>query len=229
MRPLRVPLLMALLMIAAAIAPYAVRLSPSGKPSAPRFVLDELIPAGFGSWRVAETRGAEVVNPQAQQLLDKLYSQVLTRTYASADGYRIMLSVAYGDEQRGGLQAHMPELCYPAQGFSIHSRSQSAVATADGPLEVRRMEAQMGARFEPVSYWFKLGDQALGGTSSLGRRMVELRFALSGHVPDGLLFRVSSIDDQRDRAFLRQDQFIAELLIAAGPVGRQHLVGTAAR
>ena len=27
--------------------------------------------------------------------------------------------MAYGDDQRGGLQAHRPEVCYPAQGFKL--------------------------------------------------------------------------------------------------------------
>lgn len=48
----------------------------------------------------------QVVNPQTQELLDKLYSQILTRTYVNAKGYRIMLSLAYGSDQRGALQAH---------------------------------------------------------------------------------------------------------------------------
>ena len=60
-----------------------------------------------------------MVNPQTQELLDKLYSEVLTRVYVNASGYRIMRSLAYGFDQRGAMQAHMPEVCYPAQGFIL--------------------------------------------------------------------------------------------------------------
>jgi EpsI family protein len=91
------------------------------------------------------------------------------------------------------------------------------------------MEAQMGGRVEPVTYWFRLGDRAIDGISSFDARMVQLRFALSGHVPDGLLFRVSSIDKQRSQAFMRHEQFVADLLAEIGPAGRVHLVGNAAR
>ena len=31
--------------------------------------------------------------------------------------------MAYGDDQRGGLQAHRPEVCYPAQGFKVTSQA----------------------------------------------------------------------------------------------------------
>jgi EpsI family protein len=43
--------------------------------------------------------------------------------YVNASGYRIMLSLAYGSDQRGALQAHKPEVRYPAQGFTLHGRS----------------------------------------------------------------------------------------------------------
>ena len=231
MHPISRPLVLALLMIAASLVPYAVNLSlsPKAKPTEPAFVLEELVPTRFSAWRMVETDGAQVVNPQAQALIDKLYSQLLTRTYVHADGYRIMLSIAYGNEQRGGLEAHMPEVCYPAQGFALNDRSLALIATADGPISVKRFEAQMGGRIEPVTYWFRLGDQTIGGVSSFDRRMVQLRFALSGQVPDGLLFRVSSIDNQRNHAYMRHEQFVADLLAAIGPAGRMHLVVDAAR
>ena len=221
--------LLSLLMVAVAIAANSVRLSPPAKASRPTFVLEDVVPAGFAGWRVVDNRGVQVVNPQAQQLLDKLYSQVLTRLYVHTDGYSMMLSAAYGDDQSGGLQAHFPELCYPAQGFAVTDRSRAAITTADGLLEVKRMEAQQGARVEPVTYWFKIGDKTLTGISSFDWRVQQLRFALSGNTPDGLLFRVSSIDDQRDRAFRRQDQFVTDLLAAVGPSGRAHLVGVLPR
>ena len=37
-----------------------------------------------------------------------------------------------------------------AVGFLLNERSRAAIVTADGPLEVKRMEAQMGTRVEPV-------------------------------------------------------------------------------
>ncbi len=226
MKRLSLPWTLALLMTGAALAPYAVTLSASSKRAEPPFVLEQLIPPSFAGWRLVEHGSSQVVNPQAQQLLDKLYSQLLTRTYVSSDGYMIMLSIAYGREQRADLGLHQPNVCYPAQGFTITERRRAAISTGGGKVNVERLEAQQGTRVEPITYWVRIGEQNITGTSLFGRRLEDLRFALKGHVPDGLLFRVSSIDVQRERAFARQDQFVSELLGAVGPSSHSILVGT---
>jgi len=137
-----------------------------------------------------------------------------------------MLSIAYGNEQQGEFALHQPHFCYPAQGFTITERRRATISTDGGRVNVERLEAQQGMRVEPITYWVRLGEQNITGTSLFGRRLEDLRFALKGHVPDGLLFRVSSIDVQRERAFARQDQFVSDLLGAVGPSGRSNLVGT---
>jgi Protein of unknown function (DUF3485) len=43
---------------------------------------------------------------------------------------------------------------------------------------------------------------------------------MQGKTPDGLLMRVSSIDDDAARAFVQQEQFIKEL-VAAVPAGHR--------
>lgn len=226
MKPLPLALVLALVMIVSALAPYAVTLSPSSNRAEASFVLEQLVPKSFAGWGVVEHGSAQVVNPQTRQLLDKLYSQELTRTYVSGDGYMIMLSIAYGTDQRGDLGLHQPDLCYPAQGFTITERRRTAISTGGGKVHVERLEAQQGTRVEPITYWVRIGEQNITGTSLFGRRLEHLRFAIKGHAPDGLLFRVSSIDMQRERAFARQDQFVSDLLGAVGPTGRTNLVGT---
>ncbi len=226
MRPHSLAWLLALLMIGAALVPSAVTLSPRSNRTEPSFVLEQLVPASFPGWRLVEQGSTQVVNPQAQQVLDKLYSQLLTRTYVSGDGYTIMLSVAYGSEQRGDLGLHKPSVCYPGQGFTITERRRASISTGGGRVSVERLEAQQGTRVEPITYWVRIGEQNVTGTSLFGRRLEDLRFALKGHAPDGLLFRVSSIDTQRERAFAHQDKFVSDLLGAVGPKGRTILVGT---
>jgi EpsI family protein len=226
MKPLSLALVLALLMIGTALAPSAVSLSANASRSEPTFVLEQLVPASFPGWRVMQQGSAQVVNPQTQQQLDKLYSQQLTRTYVSNDGYVIMLSIAYGNDQRSDLELHRPHVCYPAQGFTIAERRRAAISTSGGKVNVERLEAQQGTRVEPITYWVRIGQQNITDVSLFGRRLEDLHFALQGRVPDGLLFRVSSIDVQRERAFARQDQFVSELLAAVGPAGRSNLVGT---
>jgi len=226
MKPISLALILALMMIVTALAPSAVSLSANANRTEPPFVLEQLVPASFPGWRVVKHGSAQVVNPQTQHLLDKIYSQQLTRTYVSDDGYMVMLSIAYGNEQQGEFALHQPHFCYPAQGFTITERRRATISTDGGRVNVERLEAQQGMRVEPITYWVRLGEQNITGTSLFGRRLEDLRFALKGHVPDGLLFRVSSIDVQRERAFARQDQFVSDLLGAVGPSGRSNLVGT---
>jgi len=134
-----------------------------------------------------------------------------------------MLSLAYGDDQRADLTAHKPEVCYPAQGFQLHSNAEDELATPFGQIAVRRLNTSLGARKEPVTYWFTVGDRAI--RSKLDQRIVEVRLGLTGQIPDGLLFRVSSIDPEPSRAYVEQDKFVAELLKAVSSRDRIRLAG----
>jgi EpsI family protein len=220
---LRMAIVLASLMTFAAVAGIVSRPTAKVGGGAPRFLLEDTVPKQFGEWRELPDSGAYVVNPQTQELLDKLYSQLLTRTYVNASGYRIMLSLAYGDDQRGDLAAHKPEVCYPAQGFKLHSNIEAQVATPFGAIAARRLDTSLGQRKEPVTYWFTVGDTAV--KNKLQQRMVEVKLGLTGQIPDGLLFRVSSIDAAPARAYAMQDEFVAELLKAATSQSRARLSG----
>jgi len=223
MRSNRVTFVIGALMFAASVGAIVAR--PTSKASALVQVisLESMIPKQFGDWREQPLGFIQVVNPQTQELLDKLYSEVLTRTYINASGYRIMLSLAYGSDQRGSLQAHKPEVCYPAQGFVVHRNEVGALATPFGDISVRRLFTSMGARQEPVTYWFTVGDRAIEGI--LQKRLVELSFGFTGRIPDGMLFRVSSIDVDQARAYQMHNEFISQLLQTVPPGARKRLSG----
>ena len=223
MRIVPLSLVLAGLMALASAAGIAARPSQKADATGPVFSLDQAIPKQFGDWRELQQESAQVVNPQTQELLDKLYSQVLTRTYVNSKGYRVMLSLAYGDDQRGGLTAHRPEVCYPAQGFALLGLTESTIATPFGPIAARRLSTSLGARKEPVTYWFNVGDTTV--RSQWQQRIVEMRLGFLGQIPDGLLFRVSSIDDTPMRAYKMQDAFVNDLLNTVGTEDRTRLAG----
>jgi EpsI family protein len=212
-------------MCAASVGALVARPTTKAADLGPSISLEAMIPKRIGDWREYSQNALQVVNPQAQELLDKLYSQVLTRTYVNDGGYRIMLSLVYGTDvrARGSLQAHKPEVCYAAQGFVIQRSEAGLLATASGEIPVRRLFATMGARQEPLTYWFTVGDTAVQG--KLEKRLVDLRYGLTGRIPDGMLFRVSSIDADPARAHQIQDQFINQLLQAVTPAERARLSG----
>jgi len=223
--PTRRALLMSTLMCTAAAGAYALRPGSNRTSSAtkPTLDLELLVPKQFGAWREEVQQVAQVVNPQTQQLLDKLYNQILTRTYVNGSGERIMLSLAYGGDQRGSLEAHKPEVCYPAQGFQLLAQSDGTIETAYGDIPVRRLNTSLGRRVEPLTYWFTVGESTV--QSRWEKRLVEIRLTLTGQVPDGLLFRVSSIDPDPARAWQVQEQFVNALLGAVQSKDRARLAG----
>lgn len=215
--------LLACLMVLAAALGVWIRLSPADhEPRAP-FSLDQVVPRQFADWREKPLALAEVINPQTRQLVNKIYSQTLTRVYENSRGQRVMLSLAYGGDQRGEMRAHKPEVCYPAQGFELRSNEKALIRTPWGAIKARQLETRLGPRREPVTYWFTMGNQAVANL--LEQRLVELRLALTGQVPDGLLFRVSSVDPDAPRAFLLQQDFVSALLGAVSPEARIRLAG----
>lgn len=222
-KPRTLAWLLAGLMCSAAVLSIVVRPSEKAADRAPAISLEAMVPTEFGDWRELKDVNTLVVNPQTKELLDKLYSQLLTRTYVNKQGYRIMLSLAYGDDQRGGLQAHRPEVCYPAQGFRLSSIRDGSLSTPYGSIEVRRLTTSLGTRHEPVTYWLTVGDQVI--QSTLDKRIAEIRLGLTGQIPDGLLFRVSSIDVDDTRAFDMQGVFTTDLMSAVSAKARRHLGG----
>jgi EpsI family protein len=218
-------LILATLMCGATFAGIAGRPSAKAADRGNAIVLETAVPRSFGEWTELPDQKTQVVNPQTERLLNTLYSQILSRTYVNKQGYRIMLSLAYGDDQRGGLQAHRPEVCYPAQGFKLGGAEDGLLKTGFGTVEVRRLTTTLGPRDEPVTYWLTVGDQVI--KNAFDKRMAEFRLALTGQIPDGLLFRVSSIDRDSARAFALQQKFATDLLSAVPPETRRQLSGLA--
>ena len=94
--------------------------------------LEEVFPMAFDGWLVDTSLPVILPAPDVQAQLDKLYNEVLARTYVNAEGTRVMLSVAYGGDQSDATSAHRPEVCYPAQGFAISENFADTVRVASG-------------------------------------------------------------------------------------------------
>lgn len=204
---------------AVVLTPTVVKPDPSQ-----RVDYEKIIPTQFGNWRVLPASMGAVVNPQAQEALDRLYSQIVSRVYQDAQtGKTVMLSVAYGEEQNKQSQVHLPEVCYPAQGFQLRGARLELLPTPIGDIPIKRLEASLGARHEPITYWIRLGDNVVRG--GLEQKLVTIREGFAGRVADGLLFRISSIDSEVDNAYRLQDRFIQELLTATPPSTRHLLIG----
>lgn len=212
------------LMIASAVTAWAI--APTHRIAIDNPInIEATIPKQFGEWHEESNTFAGVINPQQTELLNKLYSQTVSRTYINRQtGVRVMLSIAYGEDQRDGMQMHYPEVCYPAQGFQLLSSRIGELATARGVIPVRRIETVLDQRrYEPVTYWTMIGERAvLGG---IRKKLAEMRYGLRGQIADGLLFRVSTINRNSQEAFATQEQFVGELIQALPPASLKRLTG----
>lgn len=171
--------------------------------------LEQLFPTSFGPWRVDASMAVVVPSPDVQAQLDKIYNDVLTRTYINRAGQRVMLSVAYGGDQSDATSAHRPEVCYPAQGFAITDNFADSVRISGRDVSVRRLMSRIAGRNEPITYWIVVGDQVV--TSGIGQKLAQMRFGLQNIIADGLLVRVSTIDPDMQRGHRVQDEFLAAL------------------
>ena len=183
--------------------------------------LETMIPKEFGRWKLDSSVLPLQVSPDIQANLDKLYSQVLSRTYVDKLGHRVMVSISYGEKQKKESQVHLPEVCYPAQGFQMSSRHKSFIEIPHFKLPVMRLIAQQGQRIEPITYWVRIGDTiALG---ALEQKVETLRYGMRGMIADGILVRVSSIGDGFE--YQRQDEFVRSLLKHITAESRSNLIG----
>lgn len=185
--------------------------------------LEEVIPKEFGDWKMDTQSMSAVINPQQQALLNTLYSQTLSRTYIHKSGRRIMLSLAYGGDQSHDTQIHKPEVCYPAQGFRLLSSKKDTVQLLGSSVPVMRIITELGPRHEPVTYWIRVGDKVVRG--AIEQNLARMSIAMGGHIPDGMLFRVSEISQNDEESFVLQDAFIQAILPAVNAPTRQLLVG----
>lgn len=183
--------------------------------------LAALIPERFGDWRI-DSLAAAFVRPPGE-IESELYQQLLERTYIDGSGRRIMLSIAYGRDQRSGLELHWPDVCYRFAGYSVYGKHLGSVAIDGSPRPITRLMAELPQRPEAVSYWAVLSGERIPDAASF--RLRRLAHSVRRERSDALLVRVSSIDPIASRAYGLQDRFIDEMARAIAPAHRDRIVG----
>ncbi len=224
-----VPTAMLIFALMACAALGSIALTPTRKlsDSAPKVNIERSIPKAFGDWTVDAKSMPIDPSPAQKATIEQIYDQTVSRTYVNSKGQHVMLSVAYGASQNREMRAHRQEVCYAAQGFQINNLKHEVIEVSGAQVPVTRMVAKHQFRTEPVTYWFTMGDGVV--RSYLDRQIAQLKYAFSGLIPDGYLFRVSSIEDNPEIAYRRQIEFTNELLQASAPELRKKLLGDASQ
>jgi EpsI family protein len=89
------------------------------------------------------------------------------------------------------------------------------------------MTGTMGNRLEQVTYWIRVGDKIISG-SPKELNIKRMALGLDGYIADGLLFRVSTIDTDSEKAKHLHDFFIRDLLKAVDKQKQIALIAQAA-
>ncbi|GHF25520.1 hypothetical protein GCM10017044_20410 [Kordiimonas sediminis] len=190
------------------------------------FSLEEIVPETFGDWSVDNNTG--FVQPLEQSTLsDLIYDQTIYRGYRNHKGDLIMLVLAYGQRQSDRLQLHQPDVCYSANGFSIQFLRESALSlpsVTDRIIPTNQMYANFRSRYEPVTYWSRIGDTITAG--KLDRQWTKITYGLTGYIPDGILVRVSSISNNPEEAFALHQSFLNEMIGAVPDPYIKLFIGT---
>ena len=187
--------------------------------------LESVIPQSFGTWRVDPSIVPLLPSPDQVALLGEIYDETLSRTYVNDRGERVMLSLAYGRNQSRRFQIHKPEVCYAGQGFKLSGQRFSTLTLRAKEVPVMELVAEQGKRIEPITYWIRIGDEL--GRGWVEQNTIRAKYALKGQIPDGLLFRLSTIS----RGDLRQDfevqqRFAQELSSAVSDADLPALIGS---
>ncbi|BAK67062.1 conserved hypothetical protein [Sphingobium sp. SYK-6] len=184
-----------------------------------------LFPATFGDWRPNNV--SELVLPPESELADKLYQHILTRTYVNPKtNAAVMFLAAYNSMQLNNVQLHRPEICYYASGFSIDRSRPVEIGLPGGDeIPARTVTATMGSRTENILYWTRIGEDF--PQSWAGQRLAMTKANVEGYLADGLLLRMSVINDDGDQSVKQMTDFVTGMMAAGGPQTRRLLIGNA--
>ena len=182
--------------------------------------LDNVVPKTIGSWKFVAASG--LVIPPNDQLSRALYSNLLTRVYSDGVNPPVMLLVAQSGSQTGILQIHRPETCYTASGYQISQVTPDAVRVGSTVGPVNSMDATADGFVEHVIYWTRVGNRMPASWKQ--QRLAVAEQNLQGILPDAILVRVSTVQNDAEAARATLESFIRALINAVPPNRRSVLI-----
>jgi EpsI family protein len=182
--------------------------------------LEDLVPKTIGRWNFVAASG--LVIPPEDDLEKSLYSQVLTRVYSDGASTPVMLLLAQNGGQTGFLQIHRPEVCYTAGGYHISPVTPHPIQVGPMVIPANRMDASAGGPTEHVIYWTRIGKKI--PASWRQQKVAVAEQNLEGIVPDAILVRISTVDDDTAAALATIDEFVRAMLLSIPPSRRSVFV-----
>jgi EpsI family protein len=162
------------------------------------------VPYALGEWAGTDGRFDPVygTDPADSSLL---------RIYTAAGRAPVIAYVGFFGNLAAITEVHTPELCYPAQGWTILSSSQTMAETFHGePIAARTIVVEKGSDRRLVTWWYNAGGRPFENRV----RYVYAMLALSTFTgrTDGSMVRLETPVDASGAADTTTDAFRRSLL-----------------
>jgi EpsI family protein len=172
-----------------------------------------LIPRQIGGWQ--SRKSDELVVPQEDEFSAKLYENLETFVYEGENIPTMMLLLAYNSVQQNDVQAHRPEVCYPASGYPIILSEEISLKYKNKQISGCYLIAERSpSSFEHIIYWIRIGDAF--PTSWARQRLDMALMNASGIIPDGSLFRASTVNQSKVKNVNLVQSFIDQFADLSG-------------
>lgn len=112
----------------------------------------ESVPIKISAWQGADME----ITEEVASALDA--DKVLSRAYMRSEDELMQLLVVYRKYGRRGF-AHRPEMCYPAAGWELVSKSYTTVPYGGHDVQAVKIVAQKDYTKEIIVYWFASGQE----------------------------------------------------------------------
>ncbi len=175
----------------------------------------DALPRQINGWQAVEIEMDESVSDMLAA------DHNVQRAYLHPHGFQIFVYVGYYGTARGGTPEHTPDVCYPAQGWSISSADRQRVGGKAG-FELQEFTVEKDGEERLVHFWYRT-ERVSGITTVAGLRLSHFWGRLTRNRGDGALIRVSTPvqDGDRDAARARLFGFDAAVEAALSNVWPQ--------
>jgi len=195
-------------LMAAASGVAYLRMPVPNHPPLKTGTIDAMLPDAVGKWRVSAS--SNVILPPPDALRDRLYDNLVTRTYVNDTGRVLMLVLAYNNVQDGVIQVHRPEFCYQASGFTLRDPQQTVLRLGSSDVPANAFTGDRRDRREQVLYFTRLGSGF--PLSWAAQRLTVFEANMQGNIPDGLLVRASLAQPEPGAGMELLSNFLEELV-----------------
>ena len=151
------------------------------------------------------------IDDHAFTILSKDADAWIVREYSKGEE-RVVLSMVTTLDQRKLFRVHIPDICLPAQGWSVKERSAQAVQLApEQSIVATSLLAEKNGRNSQVLYWFTSNNRFV--ESKIYHRLLLVWDGVMGEQTPGTLIEVTAplAGQDRKRTFSVQEGFLQHL------------------